>query len=369
MRVRPTALAVHVVLLGALVGGTAAYVAAQRTVTVDVDGSVRTVHTYARSVGDLLADLGVPVDARDAVAPSLDDPLADGSQVAVINARPVSLVIDGQARQVWTTALTVDELARQLGGRYADAALSTSRSTRIPLTGLSLAVRLPRTVTVAVDGDERVLVTTAPTWAQALREAGVVLATSDRASVPLTSAPLQGQHVAIARVASRTETRLVAVPFGTQRRSDASLYTGTSKVVQVGVAGQVRETWRLTVVDGRITARTRVSAAVVVAAVPQIVAVGTRARPVAAAPVRRTSVDSLNWSALARCESGGNPRAVGGGGQYFGLYQFTLGAWRGVGGSGHPLDASSAEQTYRAKLLYLRSGAGVWPSCGRLLFT
>jgi len=33
-----------------------------------------------------------------------------------------------------------------------------------------------------------------------------------------------------------------------------------------------------------------------------------------------------------------------------------------------PIDASSAEQTYRAKLLYLRSGAGAWPYCGQFLF-
>jgi len=34
-----------------------------------------------------------------------------------------------------------------------------------------------------------------------------------------------------------------------------------------------------------------------------------------------------------------------------------------------PIDAASTEQTYRAELLYLRSGAGAWPFCGHLLFT
>ncbi|MBC7373663.1 MAG: transglycosylase family protein [Frankiales bacterium] len=81
------------------------------------------------------------------------------------------------------------------------------------------------------------------------------------------------------------------------------------------------------------------------------------------------SADSLNWAALAQCESGGNPRAVNPSGTYRGLYQFSLQTWQGVGGQGDPIDASSGEQTYRAKLLYQRSGAGQWPECGRRLFS
>ena len=69
------------------------------------------------------------------------------------------------------------------------------------------------------------------------------------------------------------------------------------------------------------------------------------------------------------CESSGNPRSVGGNGTYFGLYQFTLGTWHGVGGAGNPINASAAEQTYRAKLLYRNRGSAPWPTCGHLLYT
>ena len=57
------------------------------------------------------------------------------------------------------------------------------------------------------------------------------------------------------------------------------------------------------------------------------------------------------------------------GGTYRGLYQFTMSSWAGVGGSGDPIDASPSEQTYRAQLLYQRSGDAVWPVCGRYLYT
>ncbi|MDH5278451.1 MAG: transglycosylase family protein, partial [Actinomycetota bacterium] len=99
--------------------------------------------------------------------------------------------------------------------------------------------------------------------------------------------------------------------------------------------------------------------------VSRLVEYGTKAR-VYAAP--GTPVGDLNWYALAQCESGGNPRAVNPAG-YYGLYQFSLGTWAGVGGSGNPIDASPAEQLYRAQLLYASRGAQPWPVCGPLLFT
>ena len=68
--------------------------------------------------------------------------------------------------------------------------------------------------------------------------------------------------------------------------------------------------------------------------------------------------------AIAACESGGDPAAVGGGGAYRGKYQFSRETWASVGGSGDPVDAPEAEQDRRAAMLYERDGAGHWPVCG-----
>ena len=84
-------------------------------------------------------------------------------------------------------------------------------------------------------------------------------------------------------------------------------------------------------------------------------------------PAFSERIESLNWSALAGCEAGGRPKAVGGGGHYHGMYQFTVSTWKSVSGKGLPSKATAAEQTYRAKLLYQRSGAGSWPNCGKKL--
>jgi hypothetical protein len=81
-----------------------------------------------------------------------------------------------------------------------------------------------------------------------------------------------------------------------------------------------------------------------------------RKRPAASA--------SPQLQAIAACESGGNPRAIGGGGAYRGKYQFDYGTWASVGGHGDPAAAPESEQDARAAMLLQRSGTSPWPVCG-----
>ena len=75
----------------------------------------------------------------------------------------------------------------------------------------------------------------------------------------------------------------------------------------------------------------------------------------------------LNWGALAACESGGNASIVSANGLYHGLYQFDAQTWQSVGGSGVASQASAAEQTQRAQMLYDQRGSSPWPVCGARL--
>lgn len=90
------------------------------------------------------------------------------------------------------------------------------------------------------------------------------------------------------------------------------------------------------------------------------------ARQKAAAPaVAGGGGASPQLEAIAACESGGNPSAIGGGGAFRGKYQFDYGTWASVGGTGDPAAAPVAEQDARAAMLLQRSGTAPWPVCGR----
>jgi len=73
--------------------------------------------------------------------------------------------------------------------------------------------------------------------------------------------------------------------------------------------------------------------------------------------------DSMNWDAVAQCESGGNWAASTGNGHYGGL-QFKPATWSANGGVGSPAAASRAEQIRVAENVLASQGPGAWPKCG-----
>ncbi|MGI5376057.1 ubiquitin-like domain-containing protein [Streptomyces sp. CA-251387] len=345
-----------------LAGGTTAFVAKDKAVELSVDGKSRTLHTFADDVTELLAEEGVEVGAHDVVAPGRDAALSSGDEVAVRYGRPVRLTIDGQHREVWTTAHTVEAALRQLGVRAEGAYLSTSRSRRIGREGLALDVRTERTVTIMADGLARTIRTNAATVREVVEQAGIILRGQDTTSVPLETFPRDGQTVTVLRITGRKEIRDEAIAFAVERVEDPSVFRGTEIVERAGVPGLRRVTYSLRTVNGVKQKPRKIKSEVVREPRTQIVKVGTKPLPTS---VR--GADHLNWRGLAACESGGRPDAVDSSGTYGGLYQFDTETWQSLGGKGRPQDAPAAEQTMRAKRLFVRQGASPWPHCGARL--
>jgi predicted ribosomally synthesized peptide with SipW-like signal peptide len=350
-----------VVLLG-LIGGTLAYFAAQKSVTLTVDGQVRTVGTYADTVGEVLDEEGLEPAAHDVLLPAAEQVLADGDAVVLNRARPLELTVDGVSREVYVTALSVDEALAQLGYRADGLVLSASRSERLPLRGMELTITTPKEIVLVNDGQERVVTTTAATAGDLLAEQGIALSEADRTSLYLEQGLLNRMRLQVFRVqvSEITETRLL--PHETVETADPDVLEGEKTVTQPGVEGEQVATVRVTVVDGVQTAREVLSTTVSREPVPELVTVGTKPRP-----VNTPAADGLNWAALANCESGGRADAVSSNGRYHGLYQFSVPTWQSVGGSGLPSEAAPDEQTHRAQLLYNKAGRGQWPHCGKYL--
>lgn len=84
--------------------------------------------------------------------------------------------------------------------------------------------------------------------------------------------------------------------------------------------------------------------------------------PAAAAPA-----SSVDWDAIAKCESGGN-WSINTGNGYHGGLQFSPRTWRAHGGGKYASTAnraSRAEQIRIAERVLDTQGIGAWPTCGR----
>jgi uncharacterized protein YabE (DUF348 family) len=357
--------AAQAAVLTAVVAGTVAYAHTAKTVTLLLDGSSTSVQAGADDVRGLLADQGIAVSSRDLVAPALNSPLQDGEQVVVRFAKPLTVTLDGAPRTYWTTEHTLDSAFSALGIRAAGARVSVSRSETLGRAGLDVVVSNPKNVTVVADGRTRDVTTTAVTVRDLLSEEGLSARTQDRLSVLPTAPVVAGQVVALTRI-DRTQVTVTepVTPPLLQHPTD-QLGAGERHVVTAGRPGRRFVTYQVVLADGKQTGRTVVSTVTSTEPVPRIVQIGTKRRP-ADDGGDVAGADGLNWASLARCESGGDPKAVSPAG-YYGLYQFSPGTWQRVGGSGLPSDAPASEQLYRAKRLFKHGGAGQW-GCGRHLY-
>ncbi|WP_432509302.1 ubiquitin-like domain-containing protein [Kineococcus auxinigenes] len=365
--------------LVAVVGGTVAFTALDKDVTLDADGARTELSVFGGTVADVLESEGVEIGPHDIVAPAVGTEVSDGTDIVVRYGRQLTLTVDGEQQTYWTTARTVDEALADLDVRADGARLSASRSQALGRDGLALDVVTPKAAVVVADGQERPVTTTATDVAALLAETGVQVREGDEVSVDTAARVTPEMRVQVVRVDRSQSTEQVAIAHGSRTEQTDALYQGEREVVTQGVDGSKTVTFDDVFRDGVRVSHDAVAETVDVQPVEQVVRVGTKAKP-APAPAAVSSsssssgggsvgggVDSLNWSALAQCESGGDPTIVSASGKYHGLYQFSVATWNAVGGSGLPSQASASEQTYRAKLLYQRSGAGQWPTCGKRL--
>ncbi len=356
-------------VLAGLVGGSAVYATAAnaKTVTLVVDGQSKKISTKASDVNGALHAAGYKVDSHDLVAPAVKTKLKDGTKIVLKQGRLLHLNIDGQRRDVWTTAATVADALTQLGYPASDF-VSVSRAKRLPLNATSIALRSPKRVVVVHDGKKGAIWTTDLTVRDVLKRAGIKLGAFDLITPAATSVVKSDQQILVKRVARKRVTVTEWLAFPVSKRSDASMYQGESTVITPGVRGSVRAIYDLVYFDGRLGGRKVVSKQTLSQPTAQVVKVGTKARPVVVAPPAPPPATSggLNWDAVAACESGGNWHINTGNGFYGGL-QFDSGTWLSNGGGAYAprADLASREQQIAvATRLYNARGSSPWPVCG-----
>jgi len=352
------------------VGGTAAFAlpASGASVTLVVDGQTKNLHTSAHTVGDFLKSEHYTVTSHDIVAPSVDSTIQNDSKVVLNKGKLLHLNVDGKEKDVWTTAPTVAEALAQLGFPSSDF-VSVSRSMRLPLDPTNITLRAPKHVTVIYQGKRKAVTTTASTVGNLIAELHLKVSKNDLVS-PARGKYLQPKmQIRIQVLSTKTVVVRDSVPFPVTQQQDSTMYQGDTQVITAGTNGSADDVYRVTYADGKETRRVLVSRHILTAPTAQVEKVGTKARPVVAAPSAPADSSGRNWDAVAQCESGGNWSINTGNGFYGGL-QFDSSTWLANGGGAYAPRADLAtrdQQIAIANKVADARGSSPWPVCGAYL--
>jgi uncharacterized protein YabE (DUF348 family) len=212
--------------------------------------------------------------------------------IEVRRAKPITLLFNGQPRQVIVTALTVEEVIEEmkLRGSIADF-VGMSPSDRVT-AGMVLVYRQAVGISVVHDGVTQRVITNAASIGQVLSELGIKLAGKDVVTPSIQLAPTAGLVVRVLRIGTRVETSTRKIPYRTISRGDRNLERGEHEVRQRGHSGLAQVRYRVMYKDGKAVSRVALATKVLRAATPKIIAIGLGPRCVC---TRGTQTGDGTW--------------------------------------------------------------------------
>jgi resuscitation-promoting factor RpfB len=356
-------------------------------VEVTVDGESLSTRTYASTVGDVLAQLDVPVGPSDEVTPAPQVPIDEVDAIAVDRAVRLDVAIDGTVvRRISAHVSSVAGALREAGLDARAHGAEVAPDWTAPVAdGDTIHVNMPTPVRVTVDGEAVELATLADTVGEALDEAGIEVGADDVVDWNLDTAVQPHTNVLVERVSFDEVVERVAIEHDVVRRETDELRKGVTRVEVEGRNGVREVTYRVETLDGEEVDRERLSSEVVREPRDRVVLVGTfvpppppppappptaapkpaPAAPKPSAPRTSTSDDSV-WDRLAQCESGGNWGHRGG--TYHGGLQFhpqTWNAYKPAGAPQYAYEASREVQIQAGKAVQRSQGWEAWPHCSK----
>lgn len=174
-------------------------------INVEFGNIINTYSVYSSTVGDALAEIGIPVGESDQINYSLDALVESGMVITVMPAISVTLDVDGAV------------------ANYA-----------------------------VLDG----------TVADLLAFAGVSLGADDYTEPSLDTQLSADMYVKVFRVFYQQETRTESIPYTTTKVEDTSLSAGEKVVVTAGVNGSAQVTYKVMYVNGVVAQQQKINTVV-----------------------------------------------------------------------------------------------------------
>ncbi|MBQ1301467.1 MAG: G5 domain-containing protein [Aeriscardovia sp.] len=282
----------------------------RKAIALEVDGKTKEVVTYADSLPKFLKEQGIQVHTHDQAVSSSGYWLTNGDVVKVRRAYEVMVNIGGHLIPYWTLASSAEQLENYFLQNDKEAARI---SVNIPnvynaLTGgIDLNASGPIEV-IAFGKDYSVKNGNQPA-ASILDSLGITITSNDLVSVQHEGAKTV---LVVERVSYGTETQDVMTSYAVKTVEDPNAYVGTTVIEQKGSYGEQQQTLKVTYINGKPAASQLLSAKVLKQSQPEVIEVGTKAKPKPAPqkPAQTQKAEPEKKAASAPQEPAQKPKAA-----------------------------------------------------------
>ncbi|WP_409303621.1 ubiquitin-like domain-containing protein [Peribacillus sp. SCS-155] len=253
------------------------YEGTKHRVFLKLDGEKRVVRTHADTITAILQELEITAKAEDYLSPSGNSKVKDRLEVVWEPARQVKVIQDGgSASTVWTTSGTVEQLLieQKLALSKFDK-IRPSHKTKIH-DKMTIAINHAFPVSLVVGGKEKQVWSTSATVADFLKQQGIKIHKLDRVKPNLSDKIHASTSVNVIRVQKVTDVVEEPIKYSVLHKKDNRLLEGKSNIVEPGKDGLLTKQYEVIREDGKEVARKLISEKVIKQKKDRVVAVGAK---------------------------------------------------------------------------------------------
>lgn len=252
--------------------------ALKTTVVVNDNGEEQTVQTHAKTVGEVLDETEITVNAHDELSHDLNTDVESGMSINYKTANEVTVNVNGEKDTYYTTLDTVEDFLLDHNLNFTQHDELSHKLTEPIEEGMQLDVAKAFQVTLVLGGKKEKFWTTGGTVKQFLKDNQVKYTknSDDQLNLKLNDKLDKNTKIKIVRVDVEEKKVKESVPFETEEREDSTLVKGQEEVISEGEEGFAVKTIKVTSEDGKESSEELINTDIQKEHQNKVVAIGTK---------------------------------------------------------------------------------------------
>lgn len=267
-------------------------------VNLVVDSEAVTVTTNETEPIEILKNAGFKISKNDKMNVS-SFKAGVGGKIVVDKQKSISIERNGKIKSYKVYSSTVGNAIKEAGITMKKNEKASYGKAAKVVNGMVITIKEVFLVTITVDGKTKKFDVIGGTVKDLIKQTSIKLGKNDYTKPSLNTKLTKGTKIEVFRVEYKTKTETEAIEYSTKEEKDNKLEVGKTKVVQNGVNGSKKNTYKVKYVNGEVASKKLTSSKTIKKPTTKIVKVGTKTDG-----VKPNGVQSKNGYTLGQKISG-----------------------------------------------------------------